>query len=288
MAYRSIFMAPEWMHVRHLGWHDHWPDPKLRVITQRRGGMRRALVISELDDAEKIAAYWDRIDAASPFAETRFHDLTGSPSVARWLGQQGLMLLDARQRMLNVSTLVIDLSVDERTLLARLSSDTRRNVKRAEAAGIMVAEVPDQSALFVESFNTMAAERRLQALDVARVEAMLTSGHSRLFATIADGAPRSFLLSYETEDTALIATTAAAARERDGGGHLLHWRAMCAFRARGRRWCDMGGIVSIDARDGIFQFKRGFGGEVVDLGQEYGRTGIAVRTARAVRQRLRR
>ncbi|WP_375272193.1 peptidoglycan bridge formation glycyltransferase FemA/FemB family protein [Sphingomonas sp.] len=288
MTYRSIFMAPEWMHVRHLGWHDHWPDPKLRVMTQRRGGMRRALIVSELDDPEEIARHWHRIAAASPFAETRFHDLTDSPRVGCWLKQQGLGLLDARQRMLNVSTLVIDLQADERALLARLSSDTRRNIKRAEAAGLTVLEAPAESALFIASFNTMAAERGLQPLDAARVEAMLASGHSRLFATMVDGAPRSFLLSYETGETALIATTAAAARERDGGGHLLHWRAMCAFRARGLRWCDMGGIVSTDARDGIYQFKRGFGGELVDLGQEYGRTGPAVRIARAVRQRLRR
>jgi hypothetical protein len=288
VVYRSIFMAPEWMHVRFLGWHDHWPDPRLRVITQRRGGMRRALVVSELDDPAAIVPHWRCIHAASPFAELRFHDLTGSPRVAHWLGERGLARLDARERMLNVSTLVIDLAHDEPALLARLSSDTRRNIKRAEAAGITVVEAPTQVAAFVTSFNAMAAGRGLQALVAARIEAMIASGHSRLFATIVENAPRSFLLSYETGDTALIATTATAGRERDGGGHLLHWRAMCAFRASGRRWCDMGGIVSTDARDGIFQFKRGFGGAVVDLGQEYGRTGIAVHAARALRQRLRR
>jgi hypothetical protein len=190
--------------------------------------------------------------------------------------------------MLNVSTLVVDLAGDDAALLARATSDTRRNLKRAEAAGITVGEAPELTAPFVASFNAMAAERGLQMLDGARVEAMIAGGHSRLFATMVGDAPRSFLLSYEAGDTAFIATTAAAARERDGGGHLLHWRAICAFRASGRRWCDMGGIVSTDARDGIFQFKRGFGGEIVDLGCEYGRTGVAVRAARAVRDRWRR
>lgn len=288
MHYRSIFMAPEWMHVRHLGWQDGWPDPRLRVMTQRRGGMRRALVVSELDDPAAIAPHWHRIHAASPFEEVRFHDLTGSPRVARWLEERGLTLLDARARMLNVATLVIDLAHDEPALLARLSSDTRRNIKRAQAAGLGVIEAPDRIEPFVASFNAMATERGLQLLEMGRVEAMVASGHSRLFATMVEGAPRSFLLSYETGDTALIATTATVGRERDGGGHLLHWHAMCAFRASGRRWCDMGGIVSSDARDGIFQFKRGFGGEIVDLGREYGRTGLAVHAARVLRQRLRR
>jgi hypothetical protein len=291
MTYRSIFMAPDWMHARYLGWQDDWPDARMRVLTQRRAGLRRTLVVSEIDDPAAVAPHWRRITGDTPFDEVCFHDLTGSPAMAEWMHGRGFTQLDARTRMLNVATLAIDLTQDEDALLARMAANTRRNIKRARAAGVVIrADAHHDDALvarFVETFNTMAAERGLQPVNPVTVRAMIAGGHSRLFATFVDGEPGSFLLSYEAAGTALLATSAAAARERDGGGHLLHWEALRAFRASGLRWCDMAGITSTDASDGIAQFKRGFGGDIVDLGREYGRSGIAVRAVRALRDRWR-
>lgn len=292
MPYRSIFMAPDWMHARYLGWHDDWPDARMRVLTQRRAGLRRTLVVSDTEDLALLAPRLQQIARGTPFNEVRFHDLTGSPMVEAWLQDRGFARLDAGERMLNVATLAIDLAPDEDALLAQMTVNTRRNIRRAQAAGVVIRgdahHDPALVARFVATFNAMAADRALQPINPAVVRAMIAGGHSRLFASFADGEPGSFLLSYEAAGTALLATSAAAARERDGGGHLLHWEALRAFRASGLRWCDMAGIASTDAGDGIFQFKRGFGGEIVDLGREYGRTGIAVRAARALRGRLKR
>lgn len=289
MTYRSIFMARDWMHARYLGWSDDWPDGSLRVLTQRRAGLRRALVVGEVDDPGLIAPHWNRITRDTAFDEVRFHDLTGSPVVGAWLRARGFSQLDARQRMLNIATLVIDLSSSEDELLARMTANTRRNIKRAQAAGVTIrGDAHGDPALverFIATFNAMAAERKLQPVTATTVRAMIAGRHSRLFASLHEGEPCSFLLSYEAAGTALLATSAAAAREHNGGGHLLHWEALRAFRASGLRWCDMAGITSTDPDDGIFQFKRGFGGEIVDLGQEFGRTGVAVRAARVLRDR---
>ena len=73
-----------------------------------------------------------------------------------------------------------------------------------------------------------------------------------------------------------------AEREDDAAlaGVLLQWGVMRALKAAGLRWYDMGGLPSLDSANGIYRFKKGFGGELVELGAEYGRSGALANLAR--------
>ncbi len=287
MTYRSIFLSPGWSYARYLGWRDESTDPDTRIFVQLRGPLRRTLVVSDVGSVAELERRWPGGASVSPMSELCFHDLRGSDEIAAWLSGKGFRELGAKERLLNIATLVIDLAPDEETLFAALSSDTRRKVRKAENAGLrFVADAHADTAhvaTFIEAFNTMAGERALQPLWPATIAAMIAGGDARLFAVLGeDGAPQTFLLSYETDGIGFFLSGAAAGRQNDGAGHLLQWGTIRALKASGHRWYDMGGLASTDESNGIYRFKKGFGGTLVPLGREFGRSGALVRAARGV------
>lgn len=287
MVYRTIFLAADWQHVRYLGWRDSWPDRALRRMTQRCGPLRRSLLVSEIAEVDRLRSVWrPERGAVSHLCETRFHDLTGSADVRVWLESEGFVELPASERMLSIATSVIDLSRDPDTILAAMASSVRRDIKAAEKAGCLVDEDAGASSVmvdrFFDAFDAMARERGLQRLNADMFRAMLADRRARLFAAAKTDGPASFLVSYEAGDTALYLLGASEAKQNDGGGRLIHWRAIQAFREAGLRWYDLGGLPSAAVVNGIYRFKQGFGGALVDLGIEYGRSGAFVRAARAV------
>ena len=53
----------------------------------------------------------------------------------------------------------------------------------------------------------------------------------------------------------------SSANNIDGAGQLLHWELIRALKDRGISRYDLGGVPSVDESDGIYQFKKGFGGQ---------------------------
>lgn len=284
VTYRSIFLSPDWMYARYLGWNDRSTDPNFRILEQRRGPLRRTLVISDVENAAALERCWPGGASVTPLSELCFHDLRGSDDIAEYLTARGFRELGAKERLLNIATLAIDLSPDEEALFAALSSDTRRKVRKAENAGLrFVADAHSDEAhvaAFIAAFNAMAAERALQPLRADTIAAMIAGGHARLFAVIGDDGPQTFLLSYEADATGFFLSGAAVGRQNDGAGHLLQWGTIRALKAAGHGWYDMGGLASTDEANGIYRFKKGFGGILVPLGREFGSSGAVVRGAR--------
>lgn len=281
--YRTIFLAPEWQHVRYLGWEDSWPDPDFRVMRQRRGPLARRLVVSAVADPVRFASLLGGVIPGAA-EETVVHDLTGDPAIAAQVRAAEFAELGKADRLLNVATLVVPLGQDDDALLAACSADTRRKIRKAQAEGLHFDGAahadPRRVSQFLACFAAMARDRSLSPISESVVAAMIGGGHARLFA-VGDGgtegdpaAQRSFLLSYETGGTGFFLYGASdRTKQNDGAGHLLQWGAMRAFRDAGHRWYDMGGVPAQDSSDGIFRFKKGFGGILIALGTEYGRHG---------------
>ena len=292
MPYRSIFLAPEWQHVRYLGWQDDWPHPDFRVMSRKQGPVTRKLVVSGLSDAVEFGEQWNALlGLRSSTTEIVLHDLTHNSDIAQTVEQAGFVRLGNDKRLLNIATFVIDLTPDEETLFAALSTDTRRKVRKAEKSELQFRDDahldPLMVAQFIASFQKMAGERALSAINANVVERMIADGMSRLFvvedANTADS-ERSFLLSYETDRTGFFLYGASdRSKQNDGAGQLLQWGAINAFKAAGLQYYDMGGLPSTDSSNGIYRFKNGFGGELIDLGAEYGWSGSLVKAARAGR-----
>lgn len=292
MPYRSIFLAPEWQHVRYLGWQDDWPHPDFRVMSRKQGPVTRKLVVSGLSDAVEFGEQWNALlGLRSSTTGIVLHDLTHNSDIAQTVEQAGFVRLGNDKRLLNIATFVIDLTPDEETLFAALSTDTRRKVRKAEKSELQFRDDahldPLMVAQFIASFQKMAGERALSAINANVVERMIADGMSRLFvvedANTADS-ERSFLLSYETDGTGFFLYGASdRSKQNDGAGQLLQWGVIKAFKAAGLQFYDMGGLPSTDSSNGIYRFKNGFGGELIDLGAEYGWSGSLVKAARAGR-----
>jgi hypothetical protein len=285
-GYRSIFFEPDWVHVRYHGWDDSWPDPAIRLLSKRQGPLRRHLLLSELSDPRRVAAILDGL-GLSGLAELVFHDFTDEPSIGATLRDRRFVPLGAGKRLLNIATFVFDLANSDDELLKRMSADTRRKIRKAEGAGLSVeAEDRPAPALITEfaaEFATTARERGFRAANAGRLERMFADGRATLFRVRESGQSPHYLMTYRAGDKAIFLHGVGRDRSNSGAGHLLQWGVIKGLRERGLRWYDMGGIPAIGDENGIFRFKRGFGGELVRLGNEYGRRSWPVRLARGLR-----
>lgn len=279
-AYRSIFLAADWRHNRYLGWSDGWRTPDLRVLTRRAGPVARTLIISAEPDATLVIAEAGKRRALN--AEVTVHDLAGLPSVARALEAMAFAELDTG-RMLNRYTSVIDLQHDEAALLEAMSADTRRELRMAERAAIdFIRDAQRDSALldlFFATMDDLTRTRGLQGVDRVETARQFADGTARLYAVRAGTDGTVFLQTYEAGDTAMYFRGATAGKAAHGSGRAIQWLAIQDMRARGLRWYDLGGLPSLDPKNGITRFKAGFGGAVIDLGPEFRWNGPVVQAA---------
>lgn len=287
VAYRSIFFEPDWRHPRYLGWDDCWPDAALRVLTKRNGPIKRHLILSDLA-ADSNAKLFDAIKRRiRPNVEITVHDFSKSPDLATSLSYCKFHPLD-RERMLNIYTIVIDLNDDEATLLAVATADTRREIRLAQKMNVQIDEEAHHDPAAVSSFSNayqaLAKERGLQPMDLGELQAQIANGHSRLFTASVSGERTNYLQTYEAGRIAMYFRGVSTNKASNGAGRMLQWRAICRLKRDGFRWYDLGGLPTLDRKNGIVRFKFGFGGAIVDLGQEFRRSGRIVRAVRNLRE----
>lgn len=273
--YRSIFLEPDWVHVRYHGWQDSWPEPTVRILSKHHGPFQRHLVMSELADESRVLALLRQLRSrAGPMAEIILHDFACCSALESALPGIGFAPLPAAERLLNIATFVIDLRRSDEDLLARMSADCRRKIRKAQKEGsrFLVDDHPSGStiAAFLVDFARIAAERSLQRPAADVVRRMFDDGRATLFTVEQGGDASHRLMTYRAGDKAIFLYGVGGAKSNSGAGNLLHWSAMRHLRQTGVNWYDFGGLASTSEADGIYRFKRGFGGELVDLGKEFG------------------
>jgi lipid II:glycine glycyltransferase (peptidoglycan interpeptide bridge formation enzyme) len=122
---------------------------------------------------------------------------------------------------------------------------------------------------------------------------MFTEGVALLARTVGpDGDVRATNIVYLTDTHAYYLHGTHDPAARDPAGHLLHWETMKHVNGLGRRWYDFGIVPSLDPDDGLFKFKRSFGGEFLASGREYRHANRwmerGVEALRRLRERVRR
>jgi lipid II:glycine glycyltransferase (peptidoglycan interpeptide bridge formation enzyme) len=187
----------------------------------------------------------------------------------------------ASERLLNVATFVIDLSQEESALRSAMSTDYRRKLRKAETSGVEVEvhERPGDELLdqFLAAYAAMAAERGLSAVRRDVLRRMYAQGHALLLVARRGNEATNYLHLYTTRETGFFMYGVNPAKENDGAGQFIHWRAMQELKARGLAWYDLGGVPSLDPANGIHQFKQKFGGQLVLLGSEWRHLGKALK-----------
>jgi lipid II:glycine glycyltransferase (peptidoglycan interpeptide bridge formation enzyme) len=172
----------------------------------------------------------------------------------------------------------VDLRAEsEDELLGRFDPETRRKVEEAARAGLRVdrAETPEEFGAFGRANHEMCRRRGLPLLpERYPAEVLLPlarAGQGDLFVARFAGTLR---------DSLFVGTIGMPVREKVGvadaasetgcppTSELLHYRAMCHYRARGRPLFDLGGAQGPvpDPSDPDFphwKFKHGFNGTYV-------------------------
>lgn len=174
------------------------------------------------------------------------------------------------------ATIQIDLTADPETILARMKPKWRYNIRLAEKKGVTVrAATKADMPVFYELMNLTAARDRFAIHGYgyyAAVFARLSAGdHARLFLADFDGRTLAaiFVTAYGSEAVYLYGASSNEERNRMPN-HALHWAAIKWAKARGCERYDLWGVPETIGEESeaalpssLYQFKQGFGGEVV-------------------------
>ncbi|MBM3127761.1 MAG: peptidoglycan bridge formation glycyltransferase FemA/FemB family protein [Chloroflexi bacterium] len=178
------------------------------------------------------------------------------------------------------TTIHLDLTPDLDAILAQMKPKWRYNIRLAERKGVIVREgSADDLAAFYRLMQVTSARDQFAIHSEAYYRAAFELFTTRDPSTIAQDA-RLFVAEYAREPLAMIFVTAFggeaiylygassnAHRERMPN-HALHWAAMQWAKARGCARYDLWGLGATTDADahpahGLYQFKQGFGGAVV-------------------------
>jgi len=171
------------------------------------------------------------------------------------------------------NTVIIDITPDEDTLLARMKQKTRYNIRLAERKGVQIRTGGWED---LELLYQMYAETSLRDGFVIRSPdyyldlwgTFMKAERARALIAEVDGQPVAaiWLFTFARRAWYLFGMSTEAHREKMPN-YLLQWEAIRAARASGCRSYDLWGAPDkFDESDslwGVYRFKDGFGGLVV-------------------------
>ena len=271
--YRSIAFESGAPLEKYLGWTPLLDEPGLKIIARRRGPVRRCLIMAQGAPPAQIDETVRRLKLLDARTDLLLHDFDDPGRDERIVAGRPWRRTREDERILNKATFVFDLACDDEALVKCMSSDHRRNLRKARDAGLHVEAcdhpAPEVLQETVSNFERMAQERGLRSLDRAATQRMFDGGDLTLYRVLAGSEMRAASIVYRAGDKAYCMITVDGGKRQDGAGRILNFEILRDLRARGLRWYDFGGVPSTDKNDPIFQFKKGFGGRFVSLGSEY-------------------
>lgn len=278
VGYQSIFRDEGWVLGRFHGWRPIHIAERLQVWLKGFGPLLRYQVMldhwSQLTDA-RLSGIWSPSSQVivKVFGESCIDALDQVAIHGRCLG-----LATDSERLFNKFTFVVDLNQDEDALWGNFNQTTRKQCRVAQERGVVVSSTNDANDGGLNNFlvmlSDMSCKRGLRVSDRAIIRSMVESGAARLHRSSLNGVDLSYALVYRVGEKIYYLYGISSDEDRGvGGGQLLHWEVIKLYRAIGVRWYDLGGVPEVNTLNGIYKFKRGFGGQLIDLGSEYVWTG---------------
>ena len=234
------------------------------------------------DDEEAVRTFFEGVRAVA--GREGAHTVKIEPEVLEQhedvkalLGRIGFR--KARYDLNQKTTLVVDLSLPEEELLARMRSKTRYNVRLAARKGVEVVEPDFEEAweTFYEWMKATSARKEDYVLRRPRdylrgvMGAMHEAGQGHLFLAKHEGTPLAGMYVFTFGDKYWYMYGASSDEKRNlKPNYLLQWEVMRWARERGLTHYDMVGVPKAEDLDessslwGVYKFKEGFGGEIVD------------------------
>jgi lipid II:glycine glycyltransferase (peptidoglycan interpeptide bridge formation enzyme) len=199
---------------------------------------------------------------------------------------------------------VIDIRPDPADLLASFSSKHRYNIRLAQRKGIEVrqAQTEEELLAFYQLLEETAARDRFRVRAYPYFESIwrevVASDGAQLFLTAHGGDLLGGALVFTLGRRGWYVYGASSRHKRNlMPNHALHWEIMLWLKERGFEQYDMRGISGDLTPDsplyGLYRFKKGFSGEIVEYAGEFdlpliGPLYLATRVALPVYRSLRR
>ncbi|MEW6578399.1 MAG: peptidoglycan bridge formation glycyltransferase FemA/FemB family protein [Chloroflexota bacterium] len=179
-------------------------------------------------------------------------------------------------------TIVLDLSGDEETILARMNQGTRRNIRKSARFEVAIRygtrdDVPRFNALLADTgardeFGVHAPEYYQRAYDL-----FAPAGRAALILGSYGGQDLAGVMVFRLGDWGWYFYGASSSHERQRmASYGVQWAAIQWAKAGGARWYDLYGVpdagpdeleAQFESRSdglwGVYRFKRGWGGQVV-------------------------
>lgn len=206
-------------------------------------------------------------------------ELPDDPALAARLREWGFR--PSPQTVQPRRTIWVDLTADEKVILARMKSKTRYNIRLAARKGVQVREgtLDDFDAFYALMQETGARDGfpvHSREYYQAAHRLFVPTGLARLFLAFYGDELLSALMAFAGGDKAWYFYGASSNRQRNRmPNYLLQWEAMRWAKTRGCAAYDLWGIPDEDEatletqftarRDGlwgVYRFKRGFGGRM--------------------------
>lgn len=169
------------------------------------------------------------------------------------------------------ATLRLDLAPEDGQLLARMESRTRYAIRKAEQAGVEVRSGRDSALLadFHSLYRETCERAGIHGVPQGHATAMVDAGVGVAYVAYDHGAPVSAALVLRHGTRAAYLLGGSRRGVKHTGAELVQWTAIRDAKAAGIREYDLQGIPESPAQGdplyGVYLFKRGFGGERVDV-----------------------
>ncbi len=177
------------------------------------------------------------------------------------------------------TTLIVDLSLPDAELLAKMKGRTRYNVRLAAKKGIEVVEPEFEEGweIFYAWMKHTSERKEGYSLRRSRdylhavTRCMYDTGQGRLFFARHEGTPLAGIYVFTFGEKYWYMYGASGDEKRNlKPNYLLQWEVMRWAKERGLTHYDMVGVPKLEDLDessslwGVYKFKEGFGGEISD------------------------
>jgi hypothetical protein len=281
--FRPIFFEEDFALTAFYGWRKIFAGEDFRVLAYSKGPFRRCLILSwgldskaleqVVQDAQLLNFRSEIFvqNFAEPFGEM-FHGSRQLDYEFQLIAGRRFRKANDSMRLLNRSTILLDLNLPELKLMEDFRSNTRNVIRRAKKNNVSIClEAGSEGIIdkFFEFYEPLINKFKLDRPNIEIIYNMVRANKLLCFASReSDGEPTMINLIYVCERQAYYMFGASAERFETGTGQLLQWEIMRFLKAQGVRWYDLGGVRTADPTNGIFLFKRGFGGELVHWGEQ--------------------
>jgi peptidoglycan pentaglycine glycine transferase (the first glycine) len=171
------------------------------------------------------------------------------------------------------NTVLLDIRPGEDALLAAMKSKTRYNIRLAARHGVTVrpggeSDLPQLYRMYAETADRDSFVIRPEGYYLDIWGSMMRAGHAQPLIAEVEELPVAALILFHFADRGWYLYGMSRSLHRGKmPNHLLQWEAVRWLKRAGYSFYDLWGAPDVFAEDdplwGVFQFKQGFGGQVV-------------------------